>query len=180
MQPKPDRGEFSFGNAVVDTQPLTAAGQTRLAKVMALMTAHPEASCILAIYRQKVSGIATRSDLLNVLATRSDWVTMKLSQVMTRNVITVSATAPKPLLALLEQLQQHDLSHLPVVDEQARLVGLIAKPQLLQALHRQTVAAQSPQQAPQQVQFSQHSRRTQLLAEITQKIRQSQIGRAHV
>ena len=177
MQPKPDRGEFSFGNAVVDTQPLTAAGQTRLAKVMALMTAHPEASCILAIYRQKVSGIATRSDLLNVLATRSDWVTMKLSQVMTRNVVTVSATAPKPLLALLEQLQQHDISHLPVVDEQARLVGLIAKSQLLQALHRQTVAAQSPQQAPQQapqqVQFSQHSRRTQLLAEITLKIRQS-------
>lgn len=163
MRSTPDVCKFSFGKAVVNTQPLTAAGQTRLAKVMSLMAAHPDASCILGVYRQKVVGIATRSDLLQALATDTNWEQLRLSQVMTRAVITVSAKEPETLTALLEQFTHHRISHLPVVDENAQLVGLIEKNQLLQRLHRQH----------EQSQLHLQHQRTQLLAEITLKIRQS-------
>ncbi|MEL7357965.1 MAG: ATP-binding protein [Cyanobacteria bacterium J06560_6] len=155
--------EFPFGKAVVNTQPLTASSQTRLGKVMALMGANPDASCILGMYRKKIVGIATRRDLLQTLATDTDWAGLRLSKVMTRAVITVSITEPKTLTALLEQFEQHRISHLPVVDDQSRLVGLIEQKQLLQILHTQH----------EQSQLHLQHQRTQLLAEITLKIRQS-------
>ncbi len=163
MQSNLNRCEFSFDKAAVNTRPLTASRQTRLAKVMALMTANPEASCILAVYRRKVKGIATRADLLNILATHADWPKMRLSQVMTDTVVTVSATKAKTLTAVLEQLQQHNISHLPVIDDQARLVGLIEQSKLLQILHSKPV----------ETDYARRLQRSQLLSEITLKIRQS-------
>ena len=183
MRSNPDLCEFSFRQAVASTQLLTALGQTPLAEVMAQMAANPEASCILAVCRHevvghevvghevvghevvgnKVVGIATRSDLLRTLATKANWPQLQLSQVMSHPVITVSATEPKTLPSLLERFKQHRISHLPVIDDQSQLVGLIEKKQLLQLLHDQHEPSEP---------YQQHQR-TQLLAEITLKIRQS-------
>ena len=130
---------------------------------MELMAANPEASCILAVYRQKVIGIATRSDLMRVIAAQADWPKLRLSKVITRPVMTVSATEPKTLTSLLQQLEQHRISHLPVVDGQGNLLGLIEQNRLMQKLLHQHQQYRSPLQ----------HQRTQQLAEITLKIRQS-------
>ncbi|MEO1622231.1 MAG: CBS domain-containing protein [Cyanobacteria bacterium J06632_3] len=137
MQSTPDGCKFSFEKDLANTQPLTASSQTRLAKVMELMAANPEASCILAVYRQKVIGIATRSDLMRVIAAQADWPKLRLSKVITRPVMTVSATEPKTLTSLLQQLEQHRISHLPVVDGQGKLLGLIEQKRLMQKLLHQ-------------------------------------------
>ena len=163
MQSTPDGCKFSFEKDLANTQPLTASSQTRLAKVMELMAANPEASCILAVYRQKVIGIATRSDLMRVIAAQADWPKLRLSKVITRPVMTVSATEPKTLTSLLQQLEQHRISHLPVVDGQGNLLGLIEQNRLMQKLLHQHQQYRSPLQ----------HQRTQQLAEITLKIRQS-------
>ena len=163
MQSTPDGCKFSFEKDLANTQPLTASSQTRLAKVMELMAANPEASCILAVYRQKVIGIATRSDLMRAIAAQADWPKLRLSKVIMRPVMTVSATEPKTLTSLLQQLEQHRISHLPVVDGQGNLLGLIEQNRLMQKLLHQHQQYRSPLQ----------HQRTQQLAEITLKIRQS-------
>ncbi|MEL6940471.1 MAG: ATP-binding protein [Cyanobacteria bacterium J06598_1] len=154
---------FSFEKAIINTQPLTATPQTRLSKVVALIAANPEASCVVVIYRRKVSGLVTRADLLKAIAAHENWPQIRLSVVMTRAAITVMASESKTLTSLLEQFKQHRISHLPVVNEAQQLVGLIERSQLLQALHTRH----------EQSQLHLQHQRTQLLAEVTLKIRQS-------
>ncbi|MGB7248038.1 MAG: GAF domain-containing protein, partial [Phormidesmis sp.] len=149
-------------DAVVDPQPLSASSRTTLAKVMALMASHPQADCILAIARHKVVGIATRQDLLGALVQHADWPRMRLSQVMTRPVVTTSPAAVEAIAPLLEIFQQHQITHLPVVDEHGQLVGLVNQMTLLQTLQRRGNEGQRS-----------HHQRTQLFADVTLKIRQS-------
>ncbi|NJM98370.1 MAG: hypothetical protein HC800_15495 [Phormidesmis sp. RL_2_1] len=57
---------------IVELEPLTASSQMCLAKVMALIAARREASCILAVHRRQLVGIATRQDLIAVIAQSGD------------------------------------------------------------------------------------------------------------
>ncbi|MGB3573068.1 MAG: ATP-binding protein [Phormidesmis sp.] len=79
-----------------------------------------------------------------------------------------TAANPEPLRAtsleqLLELFEQKQISHLPVVDLNSRLLGIIHRQQLLQTLHHQRAEAQ----------LSHPHHRAQLVSEITFKIRQS-------
>ncbi|MFK8182577.1 MAG: ATP-binding protein [Phormidesmis sp.] len=156
--------ESSLWDAVVITQPLAVSSQTRLKKALALMLNSPSASCLVVLHRQKVVGIVTRSDLLRQLAQHADWQRLRLSQVMTRSVVTVLSADVKAVEPLLQILAHHHISHLPVVDGGHRLVGVIERKRLLQAAQRDDVALPSRLQQQQ---------RAQLVAEITLKIRQS-------
>ncbi|MEM9904865.1 MAG: ATP-binding protein [Cyanobacteria bacterium P01_D01_bin.44] len=152
---------------IVAPPPLTASTQTTLPKVISQMAAHPEADCIVALHRRKVVGIATRRDLLRAIAQGGDWANRRLSQVVTRSVVTLSQSDLKSDLtsaaSLLARFEQHQISHLPIIDDQAQLIGLIEQTHLLQALHAYGTEAQLHRQ----------HQRAQLLAEITLKIRQS-------
>ena len=150
-------------HAIVEAHPLRAAGQTRLAKAISLLAAHPEASCILTVHRLRVVGIATRQDIIRALAQHPNGGQARLYQVVTRPVITVSTVEITEIASLLEQFERHQISHLPVVDEHQQLIGLIHQNRVWQALHTQGAEAQLRQQY----------QRAQLFAEITLKIRQS-------
>ena len=170
-----ETGHPSIWNAIVDACPLTASGQTRLAKVLALMAARPKATCILGTYRQKVVGIATRSDVLSALATSKDWHQIRLSSSLTRPVITVSQSEDYKIYSLLEQCEQQQISHLPVVDNQNYLVGLIHKNTLLKhhTVNESNAQRQQNNQQSSQQPNPQPNQRAQLVAQITLKIRQS-------
>ncbi|MEL6552633.1 MAG: ATP-binding protein [Cyanobacteria bacterium J06621_11] len=175
-------------NAVVDEYPLTASSQTKLSTVLTRMAAQPKASCILAVHRHKVIGIATRSDLLKAIAQTPHWAQSRLSTLIKRPVKTVFASefakhrrqSTDWLQQLLNKFNQHQISHLPVLDEQSRLVGLLHRQQVLQALQQQSLKPPSHthsqanrylyKQQPHQQHPSGHD---QLVAAITFKIRQS-------
>ncbi len=159
---EPSCGHESLWDGIVDSQPLTASRQTRLAKVMARMAEHPAASCILAVHGRKVVGIATRQDLMAVMVRSPDkWPQMTLADAMTSPVITLAKPAITALALLLKQFAHHHISHLPVVDTQDRLLGLIDQTRLLQATQMSSRQENPPLQ------------RAQLFSEITLKIRQS-------
>lgn len=56
----------------------------------------------------------------------------KVSSVMTRNVFTV--TQDTPIHAAITQLAEHDITGLPVVDEQLNLLGIITEKDTLKLL----------------------------------------------
>ncbi|MEM6451675.1 MAG: ATP-binding protein [Cyanobacteria bacterium P01_D01_bin.105] len=156
-------GESSLWDAVVEKQPLAVSSQTRLKKVVALLSASPSTDCLVALHRQKVVGIVTRSDLLTPLSQRDDWQSIRLSEIMTREVITIAANSVSSANSIAETFVRHHISYLPVVDEYRHLVGMIEQKQLLKSVQSQRLASQSPSQ----------KHRAQLVAEITLKIRQS-------
>ncbi|MGD1908742.1 MAG: ATP-binding protein [Leptolyngbyaceae cyanobacterium] len=143
-------------------QPPAFSGQTKLPKVLAQVVAHREWGCVLALHRNKVLGIATCQDLLEAMV-RQDPSQLRLSQVVTRPVITVRQSKLQDMSLVLETFAHHDICYLPVVDDQDHLVGVIDKARLLQTLQEQGAAVQQRHQA----------QRAQLFAEITLKIRQS-------
>ena len=181
-----DHGAFksSFWSTIVDTQPLTASSRITLPKLLARMVSPPtQAHCIIALHRRKVVGIATRQDLIQAIAQNSEWQKMRLAEIVSRPVITVSSSDLKADLdtvaPLLHQCAHHQISHLPVVDDHNHLIGLIDETHLLRMLHSlssvkditQTPTFISP--SAQSDELRRQHQRAQLLAEITLKIRQS-------
>ncbi len=146
-------------SAIIETHPVTVSSQTTLPKVLAQMAATPEASCIVALHRRQVVGIATHKDLIRALTQHPDWHDMTLSQVMSCPVVTVSHSDLNKLDRLLKRFDQHQIDHLLVVDDKGNLIGTIDRSRLLQAAHEQGVKTQH--------------QRDQLFSEIALKIRQS-------
>ncbi|ESA32504.1 multi-sensor signal transduction histidine kinase [Leptolyngbya sp. Heron Island J] len=155
--------KLTFWDEVVDPHPLTISSQTLLPKVLAKLVAQPESSCILAMHRGRVSGIATRQDLMQAIVQRSTWTKLRLSKVMSRPVITVSRSELSTVASLVEQFERHQISHLPVLDERKTLIGVIVQKRLLLLSNLQSA----------EFQLNRQHQRAQLFAEITLKIRQS-------
>lgn len=88
----------------------------------------------------KRASAAERAGLLQILTRRfggGDGATIELAkrtagEVMTDNPITV--TPETPLLDALRLLLQHKIKRAPAVDEEGRLVGLVGRGTILQAL----------------------------------------------
>ena len=171
--------EFPFWSAAVEPHPLTASSKTTLPKVLARMASHPEQRCILALHRLQIVGIATRQDVIQAIAQHSDWPRMRLDQVMTSPVVTVSESDLGKVASLLEHFTRNQISYLPIVDERQQLIGLMSETRLLRVLQSSSSVKgiAQPTASPTQPVASDELRRqyqhTQLLAEITLKIRQS-------
>ncbi|MFG6101476.1 ATP-binding protein [Leptothoe sp. EHU-05/26/07-4] len=155
--------EFSSWKEVMDAQPLTASSQTSLPRALTKFTTHPEVGCIIVLRRAQVVGIVTRQDVLKLIAKRTDWARLRLSKVMTRPVITVVSSELSTIESLLEQFECHQISYLPVLDEQSGLKGVISHKRLLMASNYQNT----------EVILKRKHQRAQIFADITLKIRQS-------
>ena len=179
--------DCTLWNAVVDEHPLTASSQTKLSTVLTRMATQPQASCVLALHRRKVIGIATRLDLIQAIAQTPDWTQTRLSAWVNRPVKTVCMTAVANCRAqlrtqstnwlqhwlqqLFEIFNQHQVSHLPLVDEKSRLIGLLHRQQVLQALYQQDVNQKGTSERSRKKENT--LTHDQLVAAITLKIRQS-------
>ncbi|MEO0351494.1 MAG: ATP-binding protein [Cyanobacteria bacterium P01_A01_bin.15] len=153
----------TFWDEVVDTHPLTASDQTLLPKVLAQLVVHPGASCVLALRRDQVVGIATRQDIVKAVAQKTKWTKLRLAKIMTCPVVTIHRSELSTVASVTRWFEQHHISHLPVVDEHKRPIGVI--------VHKQLLLTTSVQSA--ETLIARQHQRAQLFAEITLKIRQS-------
>ena len=69
-------------------------------------------------------GLVTEFDLLRTIEDKKDLRKVKVSEIMTRNVISV--TEHTPLLDIIHLIQKHHLIRVPVVREHT-LVGIVAR-----------------------------------------------------
>lgn len=155
--------ELSVGSAAMETHPVTARSQAALPEVLAQLAAASEASCVLAMQRGQVVGIATYKDLVQALSQPASWPSTKLAQVMTQPVVTVSHSDLNKTDRLLECFDHHQINYLPVVDDQGHLLGVIGRTRLLQVLQEQGFETLLQRQY----------QRDRLFSEIALKIRQS-------
>jgi CBS domain-containing protein len=75
--------------------------------------------------QQQLVGIFTERDLVKAIALGVPLEHQTIATVMTTKVITIHAAKVENIFTVLHQFRQHQIRHLPVVDDQARVIGVI-------------------------------------------------------
>ena len=154
MQPN----NFFALEQVIDRQPLIVTPQTPLIEVIGLMQqwgnsctfsnnretphismtedslAFSDNSCVLIVEDRKLRGIFTERDLVRLIAAELNIATVTVAEVMTRDIVTISQTESDNLFKAIGLLRQHRIRHLPAIDSQGNLMGLISAKNLRQKL----------------------------------------------
>ncbi|WP_160148465.1 diguanylate cyclase [[Leptolyngbya] sp. PCC 7376] len=85
-----------------------------------------KSSCILVMEGDRLSGIVTERDLIKLLLHERDWETMTLGAVMSSPVVTMDLSKEELTPVKISQvLQKHRVRHLPILDAQGHIYGII-------------------------------------------------------
>ncbi len=82
-------------------------------------------SCVLIIENQKLLGIFTERDIVRITANSKLVKNKTLAEVMTKKIITISVSKTKDIFTLSKLLSTNKIRHIPVLDEQGQLLGIV-------------------------------------------------------
>ncbi|MFN6034044.1 MAG: GAF domain-containing protein [Dolichospermum sp.] len=91
-------------------------------------------SCVLIVENNRPVGIFTQQDVVELSTQKPNLEDLALREVMTHPVITLQESKFTDLFFTLNLLQHHRIRHLPLVDEENQLVGLLTYESLRQIL----------------------------------------------
>lgn len=91
-------------------------------------------SCVLIVENNRPVGIFTQQDVVEISAQKPNLENLALRDVMSHPVITLQESKFTDLFFTLNLLQHHRIRHLPLVDEENQLVGLLTYESLRQIL----------------------------------------------
>lgn len=92
-----------------------------------------QTSYVLVVEREQLLGIFTERDLVRFTASGIDLPRAKISDVMTRQLVTLTPSDSQDIFTALSLLRQHQIRHLPIVDDGGKLLGIVTEKILLQA-----------------------------------------------
>ncbi|NJL51084.1 MAG: CBS domain-containing protein [Hydrococcus sp. SU_1_0] len=142
-------------DSVIDRNPLTTTSNTLVSSAIALMSQARENSCelegtnksltgellnrernncLLVVESEKLIGIFTERDAVKLAASQRDLNGMAIAEVMTKELITLKRSPNQTIFSALSLLHQHQIHHLPILDEQGQLFGLITSSYIRQIL----------------------------------------------
>ena len=133
---------------IINYSPLTISPNSYVTDAINLMNQqlnHPVAvnnfirqanDYILVVEGKQLQGIFTIPDVLRVIALNTNLSGLKMAEVMNQPLITLKQSdSAHILLRYLSLFQQHCIQHLPIVDDQDNLIGIVNKTNLLQSLN---------------------------------------------
>ena len=85
----------------------------------------PQSSCAVVVDGDRVVGLLTERDVVRLGAEQQILEQLPVQQVMAHPVVTLRESEFSHLLVAVNLLQQHQIRHLPILDDQDRLVGVI-------------------------------------------------------
>ncbi|WP_414529492.1 CBS domain-containing protein [Nodularia chucula] len=135
---------------VIYCSPLTVTADTRVVDAIAFMSQargsnyetvnqelppNPEkASCVLVISQGQLLGIFTEWDVVRLTAMGVNLSEITIAEVMIHPVITIQQSQVEDMLTVLSILHQHRIHHLPVVDDNNYVIGVITHEAIRQVL----------------------------------------------
>ncbi len=127
-------------NAAVVSQPLVVSPETTVQEAITLMTgacvhgvdAEASSSCVVIVDNQRLVGLLTERDVLRLISQNTVLETLPVRDVMTRHVVTLRQSAFSDAFDALDLLRRHNIRHLPILDEEDGLVGLVTHASLRQ------------------------------------------------
>ncbi len=112
-------GSISFK----DTNPATYATQIPTSSAIANNLA--PASCVLVMEQERLVGIFTEQDIVRLTASEVNLEETKIAEVMKRSPITLTQCKSCNLFTVLSFFHQYQIDHLPVLDSDDQLLGII-------------------------------------------------------
>ena len=91
-------------------------------------------NCLVVVQDDKLCGVFTEQDLVRLIAEGKNLQTITLGEAIQIPATSVRCTPDEDIFAALNLLNHHHLKHLPVVDEQDHLIGLITYDSLRKVL----------------------------------------------
>ncbi|AFZ02617.1 GAF domain-containing protein [Calothrix sp. PCC 6303] len=91
------------------------------------------ASCVLIVEEGKLLGIFTERDVVRLSAQQYSFENLKIREVMTHPVISLRESDFTDLFFPVNLLQQHHIRHIPILDQQDQVVGLLTNESLRQS-----------------------------------------------
>jgi PAS domain S-box-containing protein len=118
-------------NQSMDRKCFLPTADTSQVDKLLLSTSH---SSVLVVENEQLVGIFTERDLVKLTAVQADWQRMKVAEVMTRDLRTIVMSAEQTVISALNILNRYQIRHLPVLDAQKKLLGIITPHQIRQIL----------------------------------------------
>ncbi len=135
-------------------------------------------SYILVLEKSKPIGILTEHDVVRLTISGINLADVNISEVMIQPIITLSQTNDQGALTALSLLRQHHIGHLPIVDEQGLLLGMVTERDLLQLFDPllATISSQSAEQQITAIDHQQHELLRQSQQDLTDFVENAIIG----
>lgn len=92
-------------------------------------------SYALVMEQDRLLGIVTERDIVRLTASEVSFDKLKVSQVMTHPVITLSQEKFRDIFAALFLFRRYKIRHLPLVDQNNHLIGVISPGTIRRAMH---------------------------------------------
>jgi CBS domain-containing protein len=92
------------------------------------------ADCMVVVEDNQVKGIFTEQDLIRLLSSGKSFHGLSLGTVIKTPIVCLQTAIDQSIFSALRLFEQHDIQHLPVIDEQQQLVGLITPQSIENAL----------------------------------------------
>jgi len=92
-------------------------------------------SCVIVVENKRIVGILTERDLVGLSTQEKSLDQITVAEVMTSSVITLRESNFTDFFFVINLLQQHQIRHLPIVDTQDHLVGLVTHETIQQIAH---------------------------------------------
>ncbi|OLP20000.1 hypothetical protein BST81_02695 [Leptolyngbya sp. 'hensonii'] len=122
---------------MIESNLLTAELDTPLPEVIRLLDQSRQAhaaGCVVAVDQGEVVGIFTEWDAVRLAVSRTVIESLKMTDVMVRPVITIADTELHNPLSVLSLFYHQHIHHLPIVDQQGKVLGLISSNSVQQGL----------------------------------------------
>jgi signal-transduction protein with cAMP-binding, CBS, and nucleotidyltransferase domain len=142
----------SVVETAIEYHPLVISPQTSLAEAIALihssrasscmldresanLEVEPASSCILAIEAGVLVGILTARDIVRLSVSKTDFQAITVGEVMAHPVVTLSFSAFEDLFAAVFLLRRYRIRHLPIVDDEGQVIGVVSPESIRRSLH---------------------------------------------
>jgi len=84
-----------------------------------------QTSCVLVIAKDELRGILTQTDVLRGIANRMTFADLTVGELMSQPVVTVHEAELEDLPNILQRFHQHQIRHLPVLDDQGGVLCVV-------------------------------------------------------
>ncbi|NWJ44565.1 MAG: CBS domain-containing protein [Chloroflexi bacterium] len=118
---------------ILDPNPLILPLETPVDQLLNLL-GQSKSSCALIMEGPRLIGIFTQRDGVKLAASAAALKDIEVSKVITRHVITIAEEDFVDIFSVLRLFHQFHIRHLPVVDQEGHLTGIITTESIRQAL----------------------------------------------
>lgn len=126
----------------INKQPPIVSAELSVTEAIATLYGS-QVGCVLVVKQQQLIGLFTEQDVVRLVASKTNWEGLSVADAMSANLTTLGLTEITDLASLLSLMNQQQISYLPIVADDNRIVGLITVKTLSEALQVQAEETQN-------------------------------------